>query len=73
MKHWFVGDVDITRLCEDAEWHLATAYDAAKAAGLDEAFVDFVFSDKAENDDVDAGELVTDEQWDALEFREVKD
>ena len=68
------GTVNITAVCEMAEWHLATAIDALAAKGLTrpdaEAFADLAFTDHATEcggrTDHKAEDAVTDAQWDRL-------
>lgn len=69
---WIVdGSINVTDICEAANWHLATVHDRLIAAGLNredaEAFAAFVFEDMAV---VKAGrpeDLVTDEQYERLD------
>lgn len=67
MKHWFIdGRIDLTGVCEDAGWHLATATEALRGLGLDwrdaEAFADFAFAEKALVKDGSADFPLSDEQ-----------
>ena len=67
--------LNITEICRGAEWHLATAIDAAMAAGLSredaEAFVNFAFCEyAAANGGVadDGDDYITNAQWERLEL-----
>ena len=72
--HWKADEIDVTAICEEAEWHQATAIDLGIAAGFErvdaEAFVEFVFNEAAleENRPTDgpSEDLVTEEQYDRL-------
>lgn len=62
--------VELTALCERAEWHLATVIDALQAAGLDrdeaEAYAQFAFADRAQVPGDWAEEYLSDAQWNRL-------
>jgi hypothetical protein len=67
------GRVNLTEICEQAQWHRATAIDGVMAAGIGrrdaEAFVSTAFAEYAilhggTADDPDS--FLTDEQWDRL-------
>ena len=74
MTTWKADEIDITAICEAANWHLATAIDGAMAAGFSRtdaaAFVDFVFNEQAIEGrgtvDQASEDFVTPEQWDRL-------
>ncbi|MBK7406409.1 MAG: hypothetical protein IPJ41_17855 [Phycisphaerales bacterium] len=68
------GTVNLTAICLESEWHLATAIDGLIAAGLSRedagAFANFAFADDAS---ARGGciygkpeDYLTDEQWDRL-------
>lgn len=64
---WSAHGVDLTAICKAAGWHLATAIDAAKTAGVPdpESFIRFVFADRAGERTPEITYL-TDAQWEAL-------
>ena len=72
---WMIdGTINLTEVCERAEWHLGTAIDGLVAKGMTrqdaEAFADLAFTDHAVESggsaDHRAEDAVTCAQWDRL-------
>jgi len=66
---WIVDDkINLSVLCEEAGWHLATTVDRLAGEGLShqdaEAFADFAFADEA--GDGDEQDYVTDDQYERI-------
>jgi len=60
------GWIDLTGICDDAGWHSASAIDTLVELGIDrrdsEAYVDFVFAERAAVVDADGEAELTPEQ-----------
>jgi hypothetical protein len=67
--------IDLTDVCQRAEWHLATAVSMLTARGLTrddaEAFTAFQFAEVATRGD-NSADCVSDAQWDRLTSSNVK-
>ena len=68
---WVIdATIDLTQICENAAWHLATAIDALVASGLSrqdaEAFAGFAFREHAKVGDGKPEDFIDDAQYERL-------
>jgi hypothetical protein len=69
--NWIIdATIDLTQICENAAWHLATAIDALVASGLSrqdaEAFAGFAFREHAKVGDGKPEDFIDDAQYERL-------